>query len=299
MVVKPEVLERIRKIIAKWHKYTLLTMVGQNNVPRELVEELRRDKLNPEHAKSFLEMAYNHNWINSFDRPENPKNHREMVVQQHPTAVPNGQQERSSIDYLTENFKALIEKQRADVTSRIESMIQDENNQLKFETMKQPGKMDVLESLQNESKGKLKTKLRDLSKDATRNWERVVHTEVSNAISLGSVDRIIEDNKGKNPEDVLVYRIVKDDAALCKWCRKFYVDSDGTPKIYRLSELLANGSNYGKKTSDWKPVALATHPNERCSPVIEVKRGYKVLKSGAQTFIGFDEWEAYIRSKVS
>lgn len=299
MVIKPEVLARIRKIIDKWHKYTLITMIGQNNVPRELLEELRRDGLTPEHAKSFLQMAYNHNYLNDFGVKENPKTHREMVVQQIPSSLPNGTQHASSLDFLTQNLKALIEKQKAEVTSRIEGMIQDENNKFKFETMKNPeGSKDLNEMMLKVSKSKLVTRFRDASKDSNRNWDRIVHTEISNAISLGSADRIIDNNKGTNPEEIYVYRIVVEDSALCKWCRKFYMDSDGSPKLYKLSELLSNGSNYGKRTSEWKPVALATHPNERCSPVIELKRGFKALKGGAQTFIGYDEWPSYIQSKI-
>ncbi len=122
---------------------------------------------------------------------------------------------------------------------------------------------------------------------------------MSNAIGIGSVDRIAEQNEGKDFGDVFVYRIVVNDAALCKWCRRFYQDSDGSPRVYKLSTLLSNGSNYGKKTADWLPVVGATHPNERCSQVIELKRGWKVLPGGRQTYIGNEKWAEYIVNKVS
>lgn len=85
----------------------------------------------------------------------------------------------------------------------------------------------------------------------------------------------------------------------CKYCRNFYIDSDDSPKVYRMSRILNNGSNYGKKADEWKPTALATHPNCRDSQLIELRPGWKVLPGGKQTFIGLDAWQDYIRNKVT
>ena len=49
----------------------------------------------------------------------------------------------------------------------------------------------------------------------------------------------------------------------CQWCDKFYTEG-GKPKEYRLSELVANGSNYGKPKSAWLPTISVTHPRCRC-----------------------------------
>lgn len=298
MVIKKEVLEKIRTIIDKHHKYLLVAMLGQGNVPRELKEELKRQGLKPEAARSFLETAYHHNWLNDYREVSAPKSHPEMETQQKPELLPNGEANQASVEYLHSNFRNFIEKHSADVKSRIESIIQATNNEFKFGSLQELDRPDHLDQMIREkSKAQLKIALKDYAKDATRNWERIVNTEVSNAISLGSADRIVAMNQEKSPDEIYVYRIVVNDAALCKYCRKFYQDADGTPKLYRLSTILGNGSNYGKKSIDWKPVALATHPNERCSPLLELKPGWKVLPGGSQAFIGHDQWGAYLKSK--
>lgn len=69
---------------------------------------------------------------------------------------------------------------------------------------------------------------------------------------------------GVPPKDLVVYKKVINDASLCAWCRKFYRNPDGSPKLYTLAELQANGSNYGKPKREWKATIGKTHPRCRC-----------------------------------
>lgn len=78
----------------------------------------------------------------------------------------------------------------------------------------------------------------------------------------------------------------------CKWCKKFWFLSDGvTPKVYKLSELAANGSNMGKKTSEWAPTLGITHPNGR-HYLLELPINWG-FEGGKLTFkgIGHNEYE--------
>ena len=69
---------------------------------------------------------------------------------------------------------------------------------------------------------------------------------------------------GVPPSDVIVFKKVVDDESLCRWCRKFYQNPDGSPVLFTLAELQANGSNYGKPKSEWKPTIGKTHVRCRC-----------------------------------
>ena len=71
----------------------------------------------------------------------------------------------------------------------------------------------------------------------------------------------------------------------CKSCMRFWFLPDGiTPRVYKLSELMANGSNIGKKQADWLPTVSNTHPNER-HLMLEVPIGWG-FKGGAISYIG-------------
>lgn len=58
--------------------------------------------------------------------------------------------------------------------------------------------------------------------------------------------------------------VVKDDR-LSPECRRLHAHEDWTPRLYRLSELVRNGTNVGRAKSQWKVVIGGTHPNCRCT----------------------------------
>ncbi len=118
---------------------------------------------------------------------------------------------------------------------------------------------------------RLQTELRHSFDDYTRNWGRIARTELNNAQQEGACASIIDSNKGKDP---LVCKIPGPKA--CEECLKFFVNFDGSLKVYRLSELIANGSNVGRRRSEWLPVVDSIHPNCECA-LSEWVEGLKVL----------------------
>ena len=86
-------------------------------------------------------------------------------------------------------------------------------------------------------------------------------SELTDFVNNTIVDEVSQQEK---PTEAIVYKLVNKDKSLCQWCSSFYTNDDGTPKMYKLSELIKNGSNIGKPKSAWKPVVGATHYNCRC-----------------------------------
>lgn len=125
--------------------------------------------------------------------------------------------------------------------------------------------------------------------DLVRDWERVAFTEMRYATNLGRIMNIQHEGGG-DPEDIEVFYHVLPTA--CNSCKKLYLNPDGTPKIFQLSEILANvqetgGMNVGRKASTigdkdgWLPNA-STHPNCHCYPVRKIG-GYKYAEFERET----------------
>lgn len=97
-------------------------------------------------------------------------------------------------------------------------------------------------------------------------FEKDATGALTNLINNAAVDEVVVANViNQTPlADIRVYKRVKNDGRQCGWCVKFYQNKDGSPKIYRLTDLLANGSNDGLPKSAWKPVVGSTHPRCRC-----------------------------------
>ena len=49
----------------------------------------------------------------------------------------------------------------------------------------------------------------------------------------------------------------------CRHCIRLYLTGGigSQPKIFKISDLIANGDNIGVKVNDWKPVISSTHPH--------------------------------------
>lgn len=96
-------------------------------------------------------------------------------------------------------------------------------------------------------------------------------TAMTNLINETVVDDLVTTSAiasssgiAQNPMDLLVYKQVVMDDRLSPECRKFHLNPDNTPRIYKLGTLIKNGTNIGKPRSQWKPVVGGTHANCRC-----------------------------------
>lgn len=299
MVTSRETLEKIRRIIAKHYSMLTVSVLGAKVFNEEELAKLRAEGVDTSNPDSILSAVYYQNFINNPLSHTSPATLKQMLAQQkQPGIKPTSPATEYSVSSINDRAKQFIDKMSADVSTRIENMVRDNNDTFKFKAMNDPERSDFANDLMKESSlGKVKQRLRDSSHDGNRDWMRIALTEMSNAIGIGSVDRIAEDNAGKDLEDVYVYRVIVGDSLTCKFCRKFYGNVGHAPKLYRLSTLLANGSNWGP-SSTWQPVVGATHPNTRTSQIIELRPGYKVLPGGSVTYIGLDKWHDYIQEAL-
>lgn len=300
MVTKKETIEKIREIVQKHYARLMISVLGKDVLSPKELKELEASGIDTTNNDSLLTLVYNHNFINHPVGPMDPKSVEEMKSQQSVRGLtPQGEAHDYTVENINDKTKQYIEKLKLDQMTKIEGIIRENNDNYKMDALQNLNRDEALDDLIKESTlGKLKSKLKDTSGDGNRDWMRVALTEMSNAIGIASVDRIVSDNQDSDLNEIYVFRITVKDSKTCKWCRRFYDDADGSPKLYRLSTLLANGSNYGKKTDSWNPVIGATHPNERCSQMIELKPGFALTSNGTPTYIGLDKWKEYIFEKL-
>ena len=100
------------------------------------------------------------------------------------------------------------------------------------------------------------TKLEDWKKD----WGRLVETEMQDIYNRGRL-RTFLDEFGA---EALVYKETYPDA--CKHCIKLHLTAGigSKPILYKISGLIANGTNIGKKVKEWKATVGPVHPWCRC-----------------------------------
>lgn len=298
MIVSNDILNKIKQIIENHYNYLTVSVLGNSVFTPEELANLKSLGVDTSSTDSFIKSVYVHNLLNNAAMDKMPPSVREMLKQQK-TKLVLTEAEAYAVEHLNQTVKGLIDKLKQDTMTNMANVVLDANMVHKFGIMGQAEKTEEeAEELKDLTLSKIKQQLRDAAGIQGKNWDRIVSTEMSNAISIASADRISKDNEGENFDQIYVYRIVKNDGKLCTYCRKFYLDEEGTPRVFTLSQLLSNGTNFGKKASSWLPVASATHPYERCSQILELKPGFKVIVGGRTTFIGLEKWKEYIKEKT-
>lgn len=104
--------------------------------------------------------------------------------------------------------------------------------------------------------------LAETSKDWEVDWLRIAYFLTTEAYNQGRVQSILREYG----QDVEVWFDVFNEA--CKHCRKLYLknpdDENSEPIVFKLSDIIANGNNIGRKVQEWKPVVPPAHPYCRC-----------------------------------
>lgn len=107
--------------------------------------------------------------------------------------------------------------------------------------------------------GQLRTRLRQMSEDWSRDWDRIASTESQFAHQQGELEATIAEH-GK---DAMMAKIPEPTA--CEDCKRLYLGPDGNPIIMPASWWHGQGvSNVGLKRAEWKPVLGAVHPWCQC-----------------------------------
>lgn len=115
----------------------------------------------------------------------------------------------------------------------------------------------------------LRTGARGLAADLARtsedwevDWLRIAYYLTQEAFNSGRAQSILK-NYGSEAE---VYFDVFPGA--CKHCKRLFLmdeeDDYSIPIVFKLSEIIANGNNIGRKVVDWLPTISPIHPYCRC-----------------------------------
>ena len=114
-------------------------------------------------------------------------------------------------------------------------------------------------------------------KKARNQIKLTAESESTKIRNIGSVMDITKKAAEKNIEDPNVFFIVVRDSHTCEYCKKNHINDDGTPKVFKLSEIKQSYLSTEEKKSGEVSVCGA-HPLCRCtlsflSPGYGFKRG--------------------------
>lgn len=128
----------------------------------------------------------------------------------------------------------------------------------------------------------LASELGNVTGEWSRNWLRVARTELQAANNEGVAVEAYR-NYGALAR---VARVPEPSA--CVDCQRLFLDEDGKPRIFGVQELVANGTNVGKKREDWVATLYVVHPNCSCltmevPPGMAFNDGWRLVRAGVDS----------------
>lgn len=179
-------------------------------------------------------------------------------------------EDQRTIQAVTDHMEAHVNGFALDLQRRFQLALNEADKHLRRMRQHVVGRVTSEGAARGESVREIALKLRKATKDAGRDWMRVASTELHNLVQEGKAAAIQKNTGGNDPR---VFKRPKPDA--CAYCKILYLESDGvTPRVFRLSDLVANGSNQGRKANrptlsgpaatEWKPTLDSVHPFCQC-----------------------------------
>lgn len=275
MLLTPEQLQQIRQIIADHHSAFIVNTVSPDAVSKDILQRLKDKGLIAPQIASIEDSYIYGQVVAAMEAPNAHKmsyDQFKKYVKTNP--VPLSQIEKQAVQIAQQQAGEYITNLGSKAATQTAQTLINEENQYRA-NLKEDIKTAVADNIaRRESIKKLKSQLGHLSGDWSRDWDRVAVTEKGNAMDQGAVDALTEEYG----EDVLVFR--RPLPGHCKHCDRLYLGSDGHPKVFKLSTLIDNGTNVGKKAADWLPIATRTHPNCVCTAPTRMPEGWGFNEEG-------------------
>lgn len=278
MLTKQQI-EQIISIIRHHMTWMSWRILGQTSITEGDLEELRLKKLLPLNVNAdTIKDAYVLGRLESILKlTEFKKLTWTQVLDE--VAFSRTPIDKLQIDAANLSAKVVLRNLSRDIEDKVFQSLADEIKQTVTEaTVKDIVKDKIKMAVAwRKTYDKVGDDLADTLKDKRRNWRRVATTEIHAARQKGYVNSIIqktdihEYSEGKDSNVAVV-----PSAGACDECLKRYLDpKTGRPKIFKLSDLLANeGTNYIKPwRKNAKPVIPPLHPNCFCS-ITRTPRGW-------------------------
>lgn len=156
-------------------------------------------------------------------------------------------------------LKGLGEKVKDSVVSTIENeMLQ--SSLTRQEVISEEIQRGILE---RKSVKRISSEIANRLNEWNRDWERIVQTEYQSVFNMGRLQTFMKEGKGYEQK---IYFDVYNGA--CRHCIRLYLTGGigSQPRIFTAKELIANGTNIGRNSKDWKAtILMPIHPFCRCT----------------------------------
>lgn len=256
MVLTDAQIAQLKQIVADYHTAFLINFYGPKTVPPEVVAKLKEKGLVTLQGNTAQDAYLYGRVLQQLNTPQ-------AAQMSFPAFQAYVRKNPIPLSPIEEHAVSIAAARGAQYVVGLGNTVSQDTGRVAIEAdaqlrrlMKESIKTTVSQGIAERKTVKdIKSNLGHLTKDWTRDLDRIAATEVSLAMNEGMATEV----RAQHGDDAEV--AVRSRRGCCPECEKAYKGEDGAPIIFRLTDLEANGTNYKKKKADKLPVVPPYHPN--------------------------------------
>lgn len=284
MLLRDKQIEEIRQLVDDLHLVLLVTLFGEGAVTPETARRLKlRGYTWPSKPVAIPKDAYQFGLIAAQLKRRGkklPVSYEQFQKYIKSNPIPLTQEERDTIKHLQRSMETVFTGLGDKIKKDTGQIIATADAKLR-RTLAGAAQRELISGVEHRrAVADVASRMRQATHDWAFDFLRAAATELNNAHQEGRLKDIQSRNKGRDPR---VYKQPRPDA--CPECVKHYTVDGTKPRIYRLSQLIANGSNVGRKKAERRAVVDSLHPWCRCE-LHELPDGFELNDQGHQVYVG-------------
>lgn len=272
--------QRIKDLVDLHHKALIVEILGDEAVPPDTLKLLKATGMYRKGSDRTIKRSFQfgqHAVLNEKVVSMSNKEFRRYLQEEGSVL---SAQERGIVDFLRRSLKENIETLANTMNTRVGRVVLEADAKLQRSLSRRHRKNVFFEVERRKAMAEVAKGLVVTTEQQLGSAMRTTVTETNNAYQEGRAIEIIKKSGSNDPD---VFKRPRHDA--CDACVFTYLESDGvTPKVFKLSELVANGSNVGKSRSERQAVVGSFHPNCSC-PLQWLAPGFG-FEHGKMVYVG-------------
>lgn len=280
-LLTPEQLEVVAQIIRDHHTGFAIRIGADTSETQDEIQRLLDDGLLPPEALDIIEDSYHYGQVvgslRQFDETKRAKDFSydefKKRIARRPVSV--DAHDRAAMDWAKHSVAIHCRGLGNRIADDLSTTIIDADAELRRKYVTEIRDATEANIERHQTWRRLASDLGHKTEDWTRDMMRIAATEKQNAFQEGFSQSLIE--REGDPDTVYVAKIPSPSA--CPDCVRLHLTQGqgSPPRVFLLSELHNNGTNVGKKRSDWKPVVGTVHPWCACE-LVHVPPGWRFAK---------------------
>ena len=250
---------KIGKLVRLRHSALLVELLGDNAVAPSVLKALKAAGLYRAPKPNIIRRAFEYGRESIVEPRVMAMKPKEFNAYLRAHRVELTPQDREAVTVLRRSFRHYMAANAQAYQAKLGAAIVKADKQLTRRAAQVTLQGQAMELERRKAVATIAKDLSTITMQQLGNVDIVTSTEANNAFQDGRAREILRNSAAEGVEDPLVFKRPRIDC--CPECATAYLEEDGkTPKVFRLSELMANGSNVGKSRADRVAVLDSFHP---------------------------------------